>query len=659
MNRPPSPPPPAPTTQLAPSQSSPRPTTLTPIEHAEPLTRAEFADDSASGIASRIGMRRHRSEVLARTDSIGSSSRDDQDFDALTDLFLGEARRSSVGQKQSHRSDAARATEAAQPAAPVLRLIRDDDDAPPAGPGVASPSAADIAQEQPDDLEPEGEAIWSGVPVPPPARTPVVECVVLGNLPMLAAAWANQHAREVAVAAEKPVAVLRLQGGYASVEIVSSDAAVGHDAATPGSIDDAIESACELTDRWMIRLEPGGENAALRHDLLRVVTILTGTDQMAREACRHTLDRLARALTRAADDAEPPATAPMVRIGVMGAITESGTTEAIARIARETLGESVPTFTSAGKIHSAKAARVLFSGPTERGIAELMDLLAWLLMPDAKAKPAPGPASLVASTDATPTPAPPAVTSHADMSVYGPSAEPAVVPAPQVESLEGVDEPAASWIEAPAADAELELPLPSPTPSVVEAIVGDAVPDRVLTQIPAPIHVDLPAPQNPVVIPAAPAETAAWTSSTAAQPAPESSAQITPARATGAADDFGALANHVAGLTPIAARCPYAPSIEIAVDADGVVHMLTRVHDGKSDESALAELMVASSWFTLHAGLLAAGLGRSLRADGVELHLFTDQPKRSRRLLDTMVRVHLFTRVDLGDQRAWCCVELN
>ena len=49
---------------------------------------------------------------------------------------------------------------------------------------------------------------------PPPSRNPVLECLVLGNLPVLASAWAGQYVREIAAAAGKPVAYLRVQAEF-------------------------------------------------------------------------------------------------------------------------------------------------------------------------------------------------------------------------------------------------------------------------------------------------------------------------------------------------------------------------------------------------------------------------------------------------------------
>lgn len=122
------------------------------------------------------------------------------------------------------------------------------------------------------------------------------------------------------------------------------------------------------------------------------------------------------------------------------------------------------------------------------------------------------------------------------------------------------------------------------------------------------------------------------------------------------------LALDVSGLTPIGVTCPYAASVEVAFDAEGVVHLLT------SDESgSVASLLVAFNWAKAHAHMLQVVIGNAThasRANNVEssdraaakntneptLHLFTKDLRSTRRLLDTPVRVHLVVEVPCQGQ---------
>jgi hypothetical protein len=131
------------------------------------------------------------------------------------------------------------------------------------------------------------------------------------------------------------------------------------------------------------------------------------------------------------------------------------------------------------------------------------------------------------------------------------------------------------------------------------------------------------------------------------------------------ADAPSALALLLPGLRPVSIRCPYAEGIEFAVDRAGTVHLLSRIEDGAAEERALSELLVAGAWADAHASMLASSLGQSaaLAASGLgaqaELHLFTDRPKASRRLLETSVNVHLLARVEIAGQSGWYCTDLN
>lgn len=587
------------------------------------------------GVTSRIGPIWRRADVVARNEH--ASSAGDEDFDALTDLFLGETRQSGSGHRSGLADDARAGPTRQTSATPLLRLIRDDRD------------DDDVVHQEPAPAktaeqieEPAGEALWAGLPVPPPARTPVVECVVLGNLPMLAAAWANQHAREVCKATDKPVALLRLQGGYASVELFGAEAGETTLATEPLTLEDAIDLACELTDRWMIRAEPGGESAVLSHPMLRVMTVLTGADQMAREACRVTLRRLAPAIS-----AIDILTGPMVRIGIMGSVEEAsaGMSE-IAQEARETLGQDTPTFSSAGKIQSGRAARSLYSGPTDHTIAELLDLLERTLMPSVSMMDAEDSAQQDSTADTTPAPN---------------LEEPApVLVDPVVNEADAALEPL--MIAASSTLIEIELPLPEPTPSIAETVAGNQ--ELILSAVDAPTTFD-PEAQAPVLevlaTSTAPSATADACPVAAITPDPKPLPVLRSLEVATSSprQPLPMLAQHLPGLLPLNVQCPYAPSVELATDADGVLHLMAGTQGCASDDAALAELMVASSWSSMHAGLLAAGTGRPLHADRPTLHILTDHPKRSRRLLDTSVRVHLLTRVSVGESTGWCCVELN
>lgn len=117
------------------------------------------------------------------------------------------------------------------------------------------------------------------------------------------------------------------------------------------------------------------------------------------------------------------------------------------------------------------------------------------------------------------------------------------------------------------------------------------------------------------------------------------------------------LAAQIDGLSPLRARCPFEPLVEFAFDQDGRLHALEH-----SDHATVSSLLTASSWAAQHAELIGLTLdaqGRVRAGMTPTMHVFTDRPNDVRRLLDTEVRVHLLSSVDVDGRTAWCCTDLN
>lgn len=504
-----------------------------------------------------------------------------EEFDALTDLFLGE-----VG---TGPTEPPRRVEADTPAParggrtqPVLRLAGAEDELDlEEGPATA---AATAAAGSPSDAARDAA----------PATDAIVECIVLGHLPVLAAAWGAQYVREIAQASGRPVAYLRLQHGYASIELIGGD---GSSEALPSakSLEDGMRLAAERTRRWIVRADAGEEAALAASPLVRIVTLLTGVDEAAVVAAYGSVKSLAKSLSGSA--------APLLRVAAMGAAPEKAMSagkrlaEAITRF----VGREVDTAVCSARIASARPSEVLFTGRTDVLPAAAMELLARVANETEVAEPA-APRPVMPAPVAAPR-----------------AAEP---PAAIEEELEEVVP-----VRAAAPRQTVSMPTVTPPPRVVERVA--AVAGRAAREELAP----------------------------AAEPEWE--------RAEVFADAPSALALLLPGLRPVSVRCPYAEGIEFAVDRAGTVHLLSRIEDGAAEERALSELLVAGAWADAHASMLAASLGQSaaLAASGLgsqaELHLFTDRPKASRRLLETSVNVHLLARVEIAGRSGWYCTDLN
>jgi hypothetical protein len=116
-----------------------------------------------------------------------------------------------------------------------------------------------------------------------------------------------------------------------------------------------------------------------------------------------------------------------------------------------------------------------------------------------------------------------------------------------------------------------------------------------------------------------------------------------PAAEGPAAGEAGSFAGLLGGLEPLSFRCPYAPSVELAVGAAGVLHLVSPMQEGGA-----GPLLTAAAWAQSHAQLLEAARPASLNMthpDGPVLHVITSDAKAARPMLDTGVRVHLVLKV--------------
>lgn len=101
------------------------------------------------------------------------------------------------------------------------------------------------------------------------------------------------------------------------------------------------------------------------------------------------------------------------------------------------------------------------------------------------------------------------------------------------------------------------------------------------------------------------------------------------------------LAPLVYGLRPIRVRCPVAAGVELAVDDEGRLHLLS---GEASAAESLKALTAASAWAKLNAELVRAADPSITRLDAATepvLHLVTEEPRQASRLLDSPVKVHV------------------
>jgi len=509
-----------------------------------------------------------------------------EEFDALTDLFLGEVSPSG-----------AKAANGRPPVPSALPAL-----SPPASNGRPKQVLRLAGMEEDLDLD---EAFSPEAPVSrspatvmePPRRVPaapsaaIVECIVLGHLPVLGAAWGAQYVREVALASGRPVAYVRLQRGYASVEVIGGSGESEQTSAAK-TLEEALRIAASHTHRWVVRADAADEARLAASPLVRIVTLLTGVDEAAIVAAYGSVKALAANLTAPGVE---PASGPLMRVAAMGAPAEKAlpACKRLADAVSRFVGREVDAAVCSSRIASARPSEVLFTGRTDVEPVAALELLA----------------------------AAAAEVRVVERAVPRPVAV-ATMPARIVPELE----------------VEIE---PDFAPEGVPV-----TPVRVITTHSPPPRVH------------------ATSVAAEAKPLAAPVAERDPRSAETLSDAPSALALLLPGLRPVSIRCPYAEGVEFAADRAGGLHLLSRVQhtaDGQ-EERALSELIVAGAWADAHASMLAASLGQAAAVGGgggAELHLFTDRPKASRRLLETSVNVHLLARVEVDGRSGWYCTDLN
>ncbi len=110
-------------------------------------------------------------------------------------------------------------------------------------------------------------------------------------------------------------------------------------------------------------------------------------------------------------------------------------------------------------------------------------------------------------------------------------------------------------------------------------------------------------------------------------------------------------------LTALAMTCPYTPAITLATDAAGRLHLVAETSLGAAESAQ--RLLTAAAWTVDHAPLLTAACPVLRSAAEPTLHILTTQAKQVRGLLDTGMRLHLVSEVEVGGQVGWAVAELN
>lgn len=256
----------------------------------------------------------------------GSMTELSAEYDAIADLFLAEPAGLEVG--------------------PRLRL----------------------AGESPAETAPAAPAVREAVPIR-------VEGLLMGHLPVLGGAWVTQYAKHVADQAHQPVALVRVQAGTLSVDLVLPRGSSGKVNSRIGAgaqgedLSHALASAASEASLWLVRVDEIHEPELLAMAHLHRVTLLTGADDAAVVASYRTIKNLISAL-----EARETETGPTLGLAIMGAGEEdAGEAEQKIRKAVQTfLGTELKPAARVGRV-GACSTQTLYRAASSLSIGALLE----------------------------------------------------------------------------------------------------------------------------------------------------------------------------------------------------------------------------------------------------------------------------------------------
>lgn len=258
---------------------------------------------------------------------------DGAEYDAIADLFLAEA--------------------ATLDAVPKLRLAQEPESSPVPASSIAAPS-------------------------PGLAGPLCVEGLLMGHLPVLGGAWVTQYAKHVADQGRQPVALVRVQAGTLSVDLVMPRGAptkvnsrIGAGAQGEDLAQTLMHAASEAS-HWLVRVDEIYEPELLGLPQVQAVTLLTGADDAAVVASYRTVKNLMAAL-----DARDRESHPELGLAIMGA------GDADAGNAEQKIRKAVKTFLATDLKPAARVGRVgacttvaLYRAASDMSLGKVFDLVA-------------------------------------------------------------------------------------------------------------------------------------------------------------------------------------------------------------------------------------------------------------------------------------------
>ncbi|MBC7835314.1 MAG: hypothetical protein H7Y88_09475 [Phycisphaerales bacterium] len=249
------------------------------------------------------------------------------DFDSLTQLFLGEL-------------DLAQ-----QPAPAAANSIRVET-GPSAGAASTSPASDPLG--------------------PPP-----ITLLMLGNLPVLGAAWAMQHARSASSARSAPVALAHIRDGILCLDAVGPGSELILE--TPGDPLRAIARLIDAGAEWILRAAEGDACASVSHAVPRFI-LLCGGDESSLVAGYRSLRTVIESIRERGDEPDTDS----IQAVVLGSPAPEAlrAQNRLIDTARRFLGFELQATFGAAKVQSFRPPQCVYRGPWPAGMNELLSEIA-------------------------------------------------------------------------------------------------------------------------------------------------------------------------------------------------------------------------------------------------------------------------------------------
>jgi hypothetical protein len=209
---------------------------------------------------------------------------------------------------------------------------------------------------------------------PSPASTPQpadrsirVAALVIGHLPVIAAPWISQHARDIARNDLSPVAVLSKSGDRTTLDLYNTPE-IAEQHSISGAIEQALSAGCR---RWLVRTDAVSELSLSDHPRVDAVTLLTGADDAAVVGSYRAIKGLV------SEGSELDEQAFTLNLAVMGSdpVKSRAAAEKIRKAARSFLQAGLADVTLSERVSAGSTSFRIFDGSSDTSLDELLRLI--------------------------------------------------------------------------------------------------------------------------------------------------------------------------------------------------------------------------------------------------------------------------------------------